>query len=98
MIVELAAEAELDLERIADRIAQDNPGAALDLVRGLREACLGLGHFPKRFALVPRYEDRGIRHRVHGNYLIFYIVDEKRVIVVHILHGAMDYGALLFPE
>src|SRR4051812_30389480 len=27
-----------------------------------------------QLALVPRYERHGVRHRVHGNYLIFYRV------------------------
>lgn len=38
-----------------------------------------------------------MRHRVHGNYLIFYRVETEAVVVLHILHGAMDYAGLLFP-
>jgi plasmid stabilization system protein ParE len=48
--------------------------------------------------LVPRYEKHDIRHRVHGNYLIFYRVEAGKVIVIHILHGAMDYAKVLFPS
>ena len=44
---------------------------------------------------MPRYERHRIRHRVHGNYLIFYRVEVETVIVIHVLHGAMDYGELL---
>lgn len=77
---------------------RDDPTAAIRLARELRAACLGLARFPDRFARVPRFEKYGIRHRVHGNYLIFYRVDAERVIVIHILHGAMDYSALLFPQ
>jgi len=47
---------------------------------------------------VPRYERRGYRRRVHSNYLTFYRVDNDRVSIVRILHGAMDYAALLFEE
>jgi len=95
MIVELAAEANRDLEEIANLIAHDNPPRALTFVRELRAACLGLATFPDRFPLVPRYEASGIRHRVHGNYLIFYRVEQARVVVIHIRHGAMDYAGLL---
>ena len=98
MIVELSAEAEVDLENIGDRIALSDPVKAASFVREPRASCLGLGRFPKRFPLVARYEGSGVRHRVHGNYLIFYRVADERVVVIHILHGAMDYAPLLFPE
>jgi plasmid stabilization system protein ParE len=52
------------------------------------------------FPVVPRYEDCGVRHRVHGNYQIFYrIVGQpaERIDVIHVLHGARNYGAILFP-
>ena len=98
MKVRLTAAAERDLEAIADRIAADNPARALSFVKELRAACLGLADYPERFALVPRYEQHGVRHRVHGNYLIFYRVAGDEVVVLHILHGASDYGPLLFGE
>jgi plasmid stabilization system protein ParE len=98
MIVELAAEAERDLERIGDWIARDNPARAASFVEELLTACLGLADFPERFPLVPRYERHGVRHRVHGNCMICYRVEREKVTVVHVLHGAMDYAALLFPE
>ena len=97
MIVRLTPEAERDLEAIGDRIAADDPVRALSFVGELRAACLGLADFPERFALVPRYESQDVRHRVHGNYLIFYRVEKQAVTVFHILHGAVDYGDILFP-
>ena len=98
MIVRLAAEAERDLERIGDWIAQNDWARAVSFVEALRDSCLGLVPFPERFPLVPRYEAYGIRHRVHGNYLIFYRVTGDEVVVIHILYGAMDYGSILFPD
>jgi plasmid stabilization system protein ParE len=35
---------------------------------------------------------------VHADYLIFYRVGAELVEVIHILHGAQDYEALLFPK
>lgn len=98
MIVRLTRAAERDLEEIADRIAADNPQRAVSFVHELRGACLGLADFPDRFPLVPRYQRHGIRRRVHGNYLIFYRPEPEAVVVLHILHGAMDYAALLYPS
>lgn len=98
MIVHVADEAERDLEAIGDHIALDNPARAASFVAELRGKCLGLADFPERFPLVPRYERQGVRHRAHGNYLIFYRVASERVDIVHILHGAMDHAAILFPD
>lgn len=97
MIVQLSAEAEYDLEAIGDHIARDNPARALSFLYELRSKCLGLADMPERFQLVPRYEASGVRRRVHGDYLIFYRVEAGRVTVIHILHGAQNYGAILFP-
>jgi plasmid stabilization system protein ParE len=40
----------------------------------------------------------GVRPRRHGNYLIFYRVEADKVVIVHILHGAQGYDAMLFPD
>lgn len=98
MILEFSREAESDLEQIADYIAQDNPRHALSFIRELRSKCEDLVENPNGFALVPRYEHHGIRRRVHRNYLIFYRVESARVVIVHVLHGATDYIAILFGD
>lgn len=98
MIVHLSAEAEYDLEVIGDYIARDNPARALSFLQELRSKCLGLADMPERFPLVPRYETTGVRRRGHGDYLIFYRVEAKKVIILHILHGAQNYNTILFPS
>lgn len=95
MIVRLTAAAERDLEAIADHIAADNPARAVSFVAELREKCVGLGEIPARFPLVPRYARLGVRKRVHRSYLIFYSAEATAVTVLHILHGARDYEAIL---
>lgn len=98
MRVRLTAEAESDLEGIADYIARDNLPRALAFIQDLRGKCLGLAEMPLAFPILVRYEQSGIRRRVHGSYQIFYRVDDQQVIVLHILHGAMDYAAILFES
>lgn len=98
MIVHLTDEAERDLESIGDFIALDNPARSLSFVLELREKCLGLADMPTAFPLVPRFEETGIRRRVHGNYLIFYRIGIDRIDVIHVLHGAMNYTEVLFPN
>jgi toxin ParE1/3/4 len=99
MNVRILAAAEAELEAIGDYIARDNPRRAVSFVRELRDKCLGLVDMAFAFPLVPRYEDRGVRHRVHGSYQIFYrVVGQpiERIDVIHVLHGARNYGAILF--
>lgn len=98
MIVHLSAEAEYDLEAIGDYIARNNPARALSFLQELRSKCLGLADMPERFPLVPRYEATGVRRRAHGDYLIFYRVETEKVVIIHILHGAQNYSATLFPS
>jgi toxin ParE1/3/4 len=98
MIVVITAEAEADLERIGDHIALSNPLRALSFVQELRQSCERLAEMPEGFPLVQRYEASGVRRRVHGNYLIFYRIGTSTIDVIHVLHGAMDYERLLFPE
>ncbi|KAB2711251.1 type II toxin-antitoxin system RelE/ParE family toxin [Brucella intermedia] len=95
MKVHFTDEATDDLQRIGDYIARDNPLRALSFIDEMERECLALAASPKAFPMVPRYEKQGIRRKVHGNYLIFYRLDGEQVIVVHILHGAMDYAAVI---
>ena len=95
MKVHFTDEATNDLLRIGDYIARDNPLRALSFIDEMERECLALAASPKAFPVVPRYEKQGIRRKVHGNYLIFYRLDGEQVIVVHVLHGAMDYAAVI---
>ena len=98
MIVTITAEAEADLEQIANYVAEQSPTSALELVRDLRARCESLRDAPRGYPLVPRYEHLGIRRRSFGRFLIFYRVSTDAIEVIHILHGARDYESLLFPE
>lgn len=97
MIVVFAAEAEADLEAIGDYIARDNPVRAITFVEELVAAAERIAEAPNAFPLTPRYERLGVRRRVCGEYLIFYRIETKRIVVLHILHGARDYESILFP-
>ena len=95
MKVRLSAEARQDLIAIGGYIARDNPRRARSFVKELTDRCASLSDMARGFGLVPRYEHKGIRRRVHANYQIFYRVGEEEIYVVRILHGAQDYDALL---
>ena len=98
MIVVFTREAEADLERIGDYIALDNPRRAETFVQELVDRCERLADAPLGFPLVPRYEASGIRRRAYKEYLIFYRVGAEQIEIVHVLGGAQDYEAVLFPK
>ncbi len=98
MIVAFTHEAERDLEGIGDHIALDDPARAVGFIRELRSKCLGLATMPNRFPLVPHHAATGVRRCGYGDYLIFYRVEPTQVSILHILHGARDYLAILFPN
>jgi plasmid stabilization system protein ParE len=98
MKVFFAPAAKLDLLSIGEHIGRENPTRAVSFVDELIDHCYTLADLPRRYPLVPRYEHWGIRRSVYGNYLIFYRVREDAVDIVHVLHGAMDYESMLFPD
>ena len=98
MKVVIAAEAVSDLEHIGDYIATNNPRRADTFVQELVERCLRLAEMPRAFPLVPRYEHTGVRRRPYGDYLIFYHIGLDTVDILHVLNGAQNYEAILFPD
>ena len=98
MIVIITDEARADLDRIGDFIAEDNPRRAASFVDELLERCRRLADMPRAFPLVPRYEHYGVRRRVHGEFLIFYRIGIEQIDVLHVLNGAQNYEAILFPS
>ena len=59
---------------------------------------MDLADFPETWPVIPRYETQDIRRRVHGRYLIFYEIRGDQVTVLHVVNGAMDVDAILFPQ
>ncbi len=98
MKVVLTDEAIANLIAIGRYVSKDNPSRALTFVAELENKCQRIGTMPKAFPLIVGREKEGIRRRVHGNYLIFYWVKKNTVEVLHVLNGAMDYEAILFPD
>ena len=98
MNVVITEQAKLNLKSIGDFIRPRNPARAASFVDELTARCEDLGNMPKAYPLVPRYKRFGIRRRVYGEYLIFYRVGKETVEVLHVIQGAQDYEAMLFPK
>ena len=98
MLIIFTAQAEADLENIADHIAIDSPRRALSFISELRSVILHLATFPSAHPRVPRFEHVEVRRKTHGDYLIFYIVEPTQLAILRILHGAQDYETILFAD
>lgn len=72
MKVRISEQAEAELERIGDYIAQDSPLRAMTFIDELRTAALALGDWPAKFPLIPRYERYGYSSNAskypHGHF------------------------------
>ena len=93
------ATAESDIEAIGDYIAMDNPSRAISFVQDIRTRCEKIVGAPESFSLVPEYGD-DIRKVPFGNYLIFYTVDGRDIVILHVMHGARNISSSDFdlPE
>lgn len=92
MSYRLAPQAEADLEAIADYIAEFNPAASVKLVTG----------FTRRLELLATQPFSGstredvlsdLRHLVVGQYVAFYRVEGRTIVVLRVIHGRRDISA-----
>ena len=85
--VEFSPQAVLDLEDIADFIAEDNPRAAEAWVDRLVETAEGMTAHPKAGRVVPEVDDTHVREVLLGNYRIVYRVEPTRILVLTVIDG-----------
>jgi len=100
--VSLSPDAERDLSRIKDYIAEelDNPTAANRVLAGITKRISALSEFP---ALGPSLEtifslQSDYRFLVCGNYIAFYLYEQDMVLVDRVLHGKRDFVKVLFGD
>ena len=95
MKVQLSRSALNDLDGIAGWIARDDPERALTFVAALRAKCAELATRHAVFPYARGYESSGLRRRLHGAYLIFYVVRGETVRIMHVVHSRRDYDRIL---
>ena len=90
--VRLLAIAEQDLQETVSYVASENVTAALSLADRIEKDLLRLASHPYlgRIPEDDKLAGLGYRFLVVENYLIFYTVGEKTILVHRIIHGARD--------
>jgi toxin ParE1/3/4 len=94
MRLSFSPRAELDIEEIGDYIARDNCRRAESFLNELEAHCYRIAEMPSAF---PSREDlaAGLQMAVHGNYLIFFRLQDEAVRIERIIHGARRIGDLV---
>lgn len=84
-------EARRCLHEIHAYIAQQNPVAGKSVVKSIQKKARLLKQFPKLGAIYPEITNREIRIIYYTHYRIAYlIVNEERIDIVGVFHGAME--------
>ena len=95
--VRLLKVAEEDFTEIVSFIAADNPTSADAIADKIEKNLLLLSENPQ-LGRIPRDEEiriLGYRYIMVQNYIIFYTIEQKTILVHRILHGAGNYKSLL---
>ena len=84
-------EAKYCLKNIHDYITLDNPKAAKNVVRKIREKAQILKSFPEIGGIYQDLERKDVRVIYYTHYRIAYlIVDPQRIDILGVFHGAME--------
>jgi len=89
--------AEVDFTEIVAYISADNPSAANTLALKI-EKNIELLSFNPHLGRIPRDEEiknLGYRYIIVQNYIIFYTIEDKTILIHRVLHGARNYKTLL---
>lgn len=73
------------------------PANALNTYIEIRKEVLSLSEFPERFPIVdePIFFDLGLRRLFIKNFVVFYIIRKKEVIVLRVLYKRRKWQSLI---
>jgi len=86
--------AKADLHRIVHRIAMDNPRAAEQWLRKVRDRARLAGRSPGLGRKAPELDRDDIREAIIGNYRLVYRIDSKVVVIQTIFDGHQLFPGL----
>ena len=81
-----------DLREIFRFILQDNPVAARNVIREIRQKVERLTQFPLSGRDVPELPDTAFREVIIGNYRVIYRVVRNTVEILTVVHGRRKVG------
>lgn len=93
--------ARLDLERIVEFIAEEDPATALTALTRLEQRCRTLAALPERGRIVPELRAVDVltyRELIEGPWRIVYRYDVDRVHVMGVFDARRDLSSLLLER
>lgn len=92
--VEWSPEASEDLEFVAEYIARDSECYASAVVSKILEVSRNIRDFPLIGRMVPETGEERIRERFIYSYRLVYRIEEKRILVVAVIHGKRLFDSI----
>jgi len=91
--VAFAETARRDLWEILEYIQIESPRASKKIIREFYDRLKKIASFPKAGRMIPEMNEPSLREILVGSYRLMYRLEEKRAVVLRVLHGKR-----LFPE
>jgi toxin ParE1/3/4 len=89
--------AAVDLESIAEYIAQDSEFYAASVVRSILQKSRRLAEFPFIGRVVPEFDDQNIREIFAYSFRIIYTIGPDEVQIAAVIHGKRQLDISLKP-
>ena len=87
-----------DLDAIGEYIERSSPQYAKSLVARLYAAGGVLEEFPSPGRIVTEVQSEHIREVIRDGYRIVYVLNQKQIDILAVLHGRQDLGKKLWNE
>ena len=97
MRLELSRYVEVDLDAIADFIAQDNPSRAVTFIQDIRKKFADIQLTPLIYQLRPDIGEEARMASV-GNYVILFRIQDNAVRIERIAYGARNLPGVFDPS
>lgn len=91
-------EATEDLDALAEYIARDSSFYAAAFTHEILDVSRSLNEFSERGRIVPELGDPKIRELLIKDYRLIYNIEQSRVVILALVHGARDLKALWEKE
>lgn len=91
-------EATGDLDALAEYIQRDSSFYAAAFTREILDASRSLNKFSERGRIVPELGNPKIRELLIREYRLIYIIEQSRVVILALVHGARDLKRLWEKE
>jgi toxin ParE1/3/4 len=98
--VEITKTAQSDIWGIFQYIAADSQTAATNLIKEIERQIDSLEIFPLRCPVIPESFELGVEyhHIIYGHYRTIFKVENSRVIIMRVIHGARLMDLEMFQK